>query len=101
MRPNPVAIDEAITRVDKANKSVWAVEVYGTRFRLILENSKKIAQNEEFIKLLLAFEALKKKYSQSNEVLELMQIDIDTKEKIIADFIQKLQNAHEENRFLK
>ena len=47
------------------------------------------------------FKKLEKKYFNSNETCELMQIDLDKKTEIIADQSQELRNTLEEMRSLK
>ena len=98
---NNKTCNDAIAMLEAGGKTLWAVEVIRNRIRLILADPKEVAHNEEYKKLVLAFEELQKEYSNSNEIRELMQIDIDDKAGIIADQSQELQNAYDEIQSLK
>ena len=98
---NNKACNDAIAMLEAGGKTLWALEVIRNRIRLILADPKKVTHNEEYKKLVLAFEELQKEYFNSNEIRELMQIDIDNKAGIIADQSQELHNAHVEIQSLK
>ena len=74
---NNKACNDAMALIDARGDTLFAVDVIGKRIRLIVENPKKVAYNEEFKKLVIALEESQEKCSTFNEIRDLMQTDID------------------------
>ena len=92
MSPNSLDLHQAIIKVRKANKEVWAVDLLKDRYRLIIFNPDKAQKNAEHRNL--------QKEKESDELNKLLEEMIKSLEEEVCN-LRKEKESDEKNKSLE